>query len=313
MSGSNCMCVVTALLETGRVPMREPETIVRLDTPAGLVVARARCEDGRCLSVSLDNVAAFVEELDKTIETPALGTHQGRHRVRRHLLRHRRCRSAGHRHRPEERAHARRCRHPAQGRAGEAGSGSPPHPGRHGRDCLRHVPQHRAGWRHPHLHHAAAGRVDRSPCGTGSSANLACSTRAARSRSATRGAPARSSAASSWSKRSGKLRWAAARRSCRGSPGRPGSTGHREAAPRRTRSVPGWLRAVRHLGNARRLTTPTVAKLPAQGGSLDHHDRPPAAPPHGAEGHRGFRPRPQRLGRPAMAVGPALPLSGPGR
>ena len=73
MSGSNCMCVVTALLETGRVPMREPETIVRLDTPAGLVVAHARCEDGRCVSVSLDNVAAFVEQLDQTIETERWG------------------------------------------------------------------------------------------------------------------------------------------------------------------------------------------------------------------------------------------------
>lgn len=73
MSGSNCMCVVTALIETGRVPMREPETIVRLDTPAGLVVARARCEDGRCVSVSLDNVAAFAQELDKTIETERWG------------------------------------------------------------------------------------------------------------------------------------------------------------------------------------------------------------------------------------------------
>jgi proline racemase len=65
--------VVTALLETGRVPMREPETIVRLDTPAGLIFARARCENGRCLSVSLDNVAAFAEALDKTIETERWG------------------------------------------------------------------------------------------------------------------------------------------------------------------------------------------------------------------------------------------------
>ena len=73
MSGSNCMCVVTALLETGRVPMREPETVVRLDTPAGLVVARAKCEDARCVSVSLDNVAAFVEALDQTIETERWG------------------------------------------------------------------------------------------------------------------------------------------------------------------------------------------------------------------------------------------------
>jgi proline racemase len=48
MSGSNCICVVTALLETGRVKMVEPETTVRLDTAAGLIVARAQSENGRC-------------------------------------------------------------------------------------------------------------------------------------------------------------------------------------------------------------------------------------------------------------------------
>ncbi|HET6158991.1 MAG TPA: proline racemase family protein [Dongiaceae bacterium] len=74
MSGSNCMCVVTALLESGRVPMKEPETIVRLDTPAGLITARARCAAGRCLSVSLDNVPAFVEALDREISTQRWGT-----------------------------------------------------------------------------------------------------------------------------------------------------------------------------------------------------------------------------------------------
>lgn len=73
MSGSNCICVVTALLETGRIQMQEPETNVRLDTPAGLVVARARCAAGRCLSVSFDNVPAFVEVLDRSIETPRWG------------------------------------------------------------------------------------------------------------------------------------------------------------------------------------------------------------------------------------------------
>jgi len=69
MSGSNCICVVTALLETGRVPMREPETVVRLDTPAGLITARAQCAGGRCRSVSLDNVPAFVEVLGREIVT----------------------------------------------------------------------------------------------------------------------------------------------------------------------------------------------------------------------------------------------------
>ena len=36
-SGSNSICVTTALLESGIVEMREPETVVTLDTAAGLV------------------------------------------------------------------------------------------------------------------------------------------------------------------------------------------------------------------------------------------------------------------------------------
>lgn len=74
MSGSNCICVVTALLETGTVKMSEPETVVRLDTAAGLIVARAQCRAGRCLSVSFDNVPAFALELQRPIRTPAWGT-----------------------------------------------------------------------------------------------------------------------------------------------------------------------------------------------------------------------------------------------
>lgn len=73
MSGSNCICVVTALLELGMVEMREPETTVVLDTPAGLVTAYARCDNGRCVSVSLDMVPAFVEALDVAFETSERG------------------------------------------------------------------------------------------------------------------------------------------------------------------------------------------------------------------------------------------------
>lgn len=73
MSGSNAICVVTTLLELGMVPMREPETTVVLDTPAGLVTARATCKDGRCVGVSLDMVPAFVESLDVVIDTEEFG------------------------------------------------------------------------------------------------------------------------------------------------------------------------------------------------------------------------------------------------
>lgn len=74
MSGSNCICVVTALLETGRVKMVEPETIVKLDTAAGLITVRAQCRNGRCLSVSLDNVPAFALEIQTSVKTPQWGT-----------------------------------------------------------------------------------------------------------------------------------------------------------------------------------------------------------------------------------------------
>lgn len=74
MSGSNAICVVTALLESGRLRMEEPETVVRLDTAAGLIIARATCKNGRCLSVSLDNVPAFALSLDTAVKTRAFGT-----------------------------------------------------------------------------------------------------------------------------------------------------------------------------------------------------------------------------------------------
>jgi proline racemase len=73
MSGSNTICVVTALLETGTIPMREPETLVTLETAAGLVRARATCRDGRCERVTLDGVPSFVEALDVPLHVPGYG------------------------------------------------------------------------------------------------------------------------------------------------------------------------------------------------------------------------------------------------
>ena len=74
MSGSNIMCTVTVALETGIVPMNEPETVVRVDTPAGLVEVVAECRDGKCKRVSFRNIASFVMHRDKTIEVPGVGS-----------------------------------------------------------------------------------------------------------------------------------------------------------------------------------------------------------------------------------------------
>ncbi len=73
MSGSNSMCAVTAILETGMMEMIEPETLVTLDTASGLVRATATCKDGKVVGVSLDMPASFVALPDGTVETPLWG------------------------------------------------------------------------------------------------------------------------------------------------------------------------------------------------------------------------------------------------
>jgi proline racemase len=73
MSGSNAMCATTALLETGMIPMLEPESVVTFDTAAGLVKATATCRDGKVVKVALDMPPAFVTALDAVIDTPDWG------------------------------------------------------------------------------------------------------------------------------------------------------------------------------------------------------------------------------------------------
>ena len=74
MSGSNAICTATVLLETGIVAMWEPETVLRLEAPAGVVEVRAACRDGRCESVELTNVPCFADRLDAPLEVAGLGT-----------------------------------------------------------------------------------------------------------------------------------------------------------------------------------------------------------------------------------------------
>ncbi len=73
MSGSNTICVVTALLETGTVAMTEPHTEVVLETAAGLVRVVADCADGRCERVTIAGVPSFVEALDVPLSVPGIG------------------------------------------------------------------------------------------------------------------------------------------------------------------------------------------------------------------------------------------------
>ncbi|MGH9320130.1 MAG: proline racemase family protein, partial [Vicinamibacteria bacterium] len=74
MSGTNTICVVTALIETGMVKVREPVTELTLETPAGLVEVRAEVANGKVKSVTFRNVPAFAVYLDTPVEVPELGT-----------------------------------------------------------------------------------------------------------------------------------------------------------------------------------------------------------------------------------------------
>jgi len=74
MCGHGTIGLATALVACGKVPPEEPETVVTLDTPAGLVEARARVEGGQVIEVSVANVPSFLYARDVEIDVPEIGS-----------------------------------------------------------------------------------------------------------------------------------------------------------------------------------------------------------------------------------------------
>ncbi len=74
MCGHGIIAVTKVVLEASLLPLHAPETRVRIDTPAGLVTAYARVENGHVASVYFHNVPSFVVTLDETVEVPGLGS-----------------------------------------------------------------------------------------------------------------------------------------------------------------------------------------------------------------------------------------------
>jgi proline racemase len=74
MSGSNSICVANVLLETGIIPMEEPETRLVLEAPGGLVEARVSCKDGGVERITITNVPSFADKLSAPLELEGLGT-----------------------------------------------------------------------------------------------------------------------------------------------------------------------------------------------------------------------------------------------
>jgi proline racemase len=169
MCGHGTIGVATVLVETGMVDVREPETVVRLDTPAGLVEARVAVEGGRARAVTLRNVPAFLLERDRRVGDLVCDIAFG-----------------GNFYALVRATDAGVDIDPAQGRELiERGaqimdaintSGAPVHPGDARIAGCRHVVFHAPGTGGAHARNATSihpGWLDRSPCGTGTSARMA--------------------------------------------------------------------------------------------------------------------------------------------
>lgn len=74
MCGHGTIGVATVLVETGMVEVREPITTVRLDTPAGLVIAEVEVQDGAAKSVTIRNVPSYSDRVGASVEVPGYGT-----------------------------------------------------------------------------------------------------------------------------------------------------------------------------------------------------------------------------------------------
>ncbi len=73
MCGHGIIGIAKVALETGLLPLAEPETTIRIDTPAGLVTAHATVEEGQVTRVRFHNVPSFVLALDQIVDVPGLG------------------------------------------------------------------------------------------------------------------------------------------------------------------------------------------------------------------------------------------------
>ncbi|PWI44778.1 proline racemase family protein [Streptomyces sp. ICBB 8177] len=174
MCGHGTIGVATVLVETGMVEVREPVTVVRLDTPAGLVEARVAVENGAARAVTLRNVPSFAYALDRTVTVPGLGE------VRYDLA------FGGNFYAIVDTAeHGLPFDRRSGGRLLSAGLGimeavnasaEPVHPDRPDIRGCHHVYLAAPGSTARHSRHAMAihpGWFDRSPCGTGTSARMA--------------------------------------------------------------------------------------------------------------------------------------------
>ena len=73
MCGHGSIGAATVAVETGMVPAVEPVTNLTLEAPAGLVKASVKVENGKAKEVSIINVPAFLYKRDVEVDVPGIG------------------------------------------------------------------------------------------------------------------------------------------------------------------------------------------------------------------------------------------------
>jgi proline racemase len=74
MSGSNSICVSTVLLDSGIIPMQEPQTRLTLEAPGGLIEVVADCRDGKAERITVRNLPSFADKLGVALEVEGFPT-----------------------------------------------------------------------------------------------------------------------------------------------------------------------------------------------------------------------------------------------
>jgi trans-L-3-hydroxyproline dehydratase len=74
MCGHGIIALTKVALDTGLLPITDPETTIGIDTPAGRIVATAGVSDGVVGAVAFRNVPSFVAGLDRTVEVHGVGS-----------------------------------------------------------------------------------------------------------------------------------------------------------------------------------------------------------------------------------------------
>jgi proline racemase len=73
MCGHGSIGAATVAVETGMVPVTEPYTHITLEAPAGLVKARVKVEDGKAKEATITNVPSFLYKRDVEIDVHEIG------------------------------------------------------------------------------------------------------------------------------------------------------------------------------------------------------------------------------------------------